>query len=357
MADQNLLNKVHDLSDLELAILICLVAQEHCIIDTDQDSIDELIQELELIAENAFGLSHATIDLSEQTSLDDFAQAILLLEDNPTRSNSPARTRQDSLLYTPPFQPTSRSPLSASFSDSHAIPSIILAKNLDQASKQIQIQALELMRIKRIYTRTSMHSAPKQFLFIAVLADANGPRLAKHLNDYMFISHFHNPEDGFPNLEDLYDDRNSISSVLKKSLTAQPNTPPRISAADIDTLSKLSEHATFAVEVKQYQLNMISFLRLHRAVASGITAAATKHFDKLAKCLAPLHGLSYTTPSLIALAARRIYRHRINVATPENERSMQWGSDIRAVEAVLQGIEPDDIIEDVINKSGLEALL
>lgn len=76
-----------------------------------------------------------------------------------------------------------------------------------------------------------MHSAPKQFLFIAVLANANGPRLAKHLNDYMFISHFHNPEDGFPNLEDLYDDRNSISSVVKKSLTAHPNAPPRISAS------------------------------------------------------------------------------------------------------------------------------
>ena len=42
---------------------------------------------------------------------------------------------------------------------------------------------------------------------------------------------------------------------------------------------------------------------------------------------------------------------------PENERSLQWGSDIRAVEAVLQGIRPDDIIEDVVNRSGLEALL
>ena len=49
MADQNLLSKVHDLSDLELATLICLVAKEHCIIDTDQASIDELIQELELV--------------------------------------------------------------------------------------------------------------------------------------------------------------------------------------------------------------------------------------------------------------------------------------------------------------------
>jgi hypothetical protein len=49
MADQNLLNKVHALSDLELATLICLVAQEHCIIDTDQGSLNELIQELELV--------------------------------------------------------------------------------------------------------------------------------------------------------------------------------------------------------------------------------------------------------------------------------------------------------------------
>jgi hypothetical protein len=49
MADQTLLTKVHELSDLELAALICLVAQEHCIIDTDKDSIDELVQELELV--------------------------------------------------------------------------------------------------------------------------------------------------------------------------------------------------------------------------------------------------------------------------------------------------------------------
>jgi hypothetical protein len=128
------------------------------------------------------------------------------------------------------------------------------------------------------------------------------------------------------------------------------------------------------VEVKQYQLNLIAFLRLHRAVAGGITARATKHFDKLARSvlshrfflstrlthsrsLAPLHGLGYATPSLIALAARRIYRHRIEVVKPENERSMQWGSDIEAVEALLKGVGPDEIIEDVVNKSGVEALL
>lgn len=136
----------------------------------------------------------------------------------------------------------------------------------------------------------------------------------------------------------------------------------------------MSDLTTVSVEVKQYQLNLIAFLRLHRAVAGGITAHATKHFDKLARsvslnqfslnarliysrCLAPLHGLGYATPSLIALAARRIYRHRIDVVKPENERSIQWGSDMEAVEALLKDVGPDEIIEDVVNKSGVEAPL
>jgi hypothetical protein len=96
---------------------------------------------------------------------------------------------------------------------------VIIAKNLDEAPRQVQIQALELMRTKRIFTRTSVQNAPKRFLFVALLAGGEGPRLSKHLNDYMFISHFHDPEDGFPNLEDMYDDGNSISSVVKRSPT------------------------------------------------------------------------------------------------------------------------------------------
>lgn len=49
MADESLIGKIHDLSDLELAALICLVAKEHCIIDTVPDSLDELVDELELV--------------------------------------------------------------------------------------------------------------------------------------------------------------------------------------------------------------------------------------------------------------------------------------------------------------------
>jgi len=64
--------------------------------------------------------------------------------------------------------------------------------------------------------------------------------------------------------------------------------------------------------------------------------------------LAPLHGLSYITPSLVALAARKIYPHRIVITAPENERSMQWGSSLDAVKAVLEGVTVEDVIEEVL---------
>ena len=185
------------------------------------------------VAAKVFGLSHAVIDCSEHTSLDDFAHAILSVDASPTRSVSPMLPRQDSyFLNTPGFQSIARSPQTESFGENKSIANVIIAKNLDEAPKQVQIQALELMRTKRIYTRTSVQSVPKTFLFIALLAGGEGPRLTKHLNEHMFISHFHDPEDGFPNLEELYDDSDSISSVLKKRPDMDTETAllPRISA-------------------------------------------------------------------------------------------------------------------------------
>ena len=49
MADEALIKKIHGLSDIELAALLCLVAEEHCIIDTEPEFLDDLVQELSLV--------------------------------------------------------------------------------------------------------------------------------------------------------------------------------------------------------------------------------------------------------------------------------------------------------------------
>jgi hypothetical protein len=95
-------------------------------------------------------------------------------------------------------------------------------------------------------------------------------------------------------------------------------------------------------------MNIVSFLRMHRAVDKGITPAATRHFEQLMRNLAPLHNIDYVTPALVALAARKVYLHRIHITEPENERSMQWGSDIEAVRSMLQGVGPEEVIDEVL---------
>jgi hypothetical protein len=39
----------------------------------------------------------------------------------------------------------------------------------------------QLIRGKRIFTRTSVQITPKRFLFIALMSVDNGPRLVQHL--------------------------------------------------------------------------------------------------------------------------------------------------------------------------------
>ncbi len=68
----------------------------------------------------------------------------------------------------------------------------------------------------------------------------------------------------------------------------------------------------------------------------------------LGRCLATLHSLNYVTPSLVALAARKVYPHQISITTPENERSMQYGSELAAVTAMLEGTTPEFIIDEVL---------
>ena len=49
MADEELQQKIHGLGDLDLAALLCLMSREHCIVSTEPESLDDLVEELQLV--------------------------------------------------------------------------------------------------------------------------------------------------------------------------------------------------------------------------------------------------------------------------------------------------------------------
>ncbi|KAI0112693.1 hypothetical protein F4776DRAFT_346490 [Hypoxylon sp. NC0597] len=413
MADEDLLSRIHGLEDLDLAALLCLISREHCIVSTEPDELDNLVEELRLVASQTFSLQSAVVDCTPHTTLDDLAIAIQLPPPTPqphlqprspgprSPSVSPLRRRGTESSYLHGYSAaTTEKQYPATATTPPQIANVILAKNLDRAPKDVQIQCLELLRTRRILTRTSVQTAPKQFLFVAVLETGGAARLVSHLNDLFYVSHWHDPEDGFAHLEEQATDGDefggrkggetasldSASSVVRRSFAESTTAPqpsrsrstnnfkggdrataddgsslapsssssvfPSISESDIASLALLARQVNMDVGVLRYLMNIITFLRMHRAVApggGGVTPQATKHFEQLSKCLGALHGLDYVTPSLVGLAVKKVYPHRIRIVTPERERSMQWGSDLAAVEALLEGVNAEYVIEDVLS--------
>lgn len=327
-------SKIQELGDLELAILVCLVAQQHCIFSTNAGTNHELQHELRLICTSTFGLRPAVIECSWSTTVEDFSEGILVetltddfdeaergnflsrptlgVDFTPTRGRSPGRPGSNTL-------------------DERRIADVIITADLDQAPENVQIQALELVRTKRIFTRTAMHSASKDFMMLSI-SSAPEARLNHHLNDLYCMSHYHPEEDGLP-----YRD----GQLSKEAM-------PSFAREEIFELRELAEKARHTPEIAAYMHNICVFMKNSRYIQSGVTATATRQLRVLAKALAPLHGLSYVPPSLVALAVRKIYPHRLSLVTVETERSLQWGSDPAAIREMLDGFTVEDAIEDVL---------
>lgn len=371
---QSFLDNVRDLTDLELAILLSLIAQQHCLISTDDDFIDDLSSELALIASEIFDLTYAVVSLDDSTSVEKFGEAILDQNRNhdfgATDASPHDHLQPPSRLASIDIRAGSIAPSQTSRYDldSRTVANVIIAKNFNYASLDVQIAALELITRRRIYSRTTVHQVPKVFLFIPLVSSSTqNVRLNEHLNDRISISHCHNLDDGFANLEEL--DPHFNNHNVSKNGRSEPNgdkasiysynssqdsthnyrhSSRQIPQTVVDKLRDLGKSASITPEIRRYLQDVVVFLRMAHGVDGGVTPSATIQFVNLARYLAPLHGIDFVTPSLVALAARKIYPHRLLVAKPERDRSMQWGSDIKALGDLLHDLTAEAIIEGVL---------
>ncbi|KAL9113156.1 MAG: hypothetical protein Q9227_002768 [Pyrenula ochraceoflavens] len=221
MSYEALLSHVHDLSDLELAVVLCLIAKEHCLIKADDALLNDLGQELSLIANEVFGLSCAVVSCSEETSIDDFGNAILDQKSSSSEKagedHGTASFNHTSRLGSVNIRAGSTSVHPSADLDNRKVVNIVIARNFNLVNDVIQVQALEavaerrqLIRRKRIFSRTTVHL------------------------DHLFISHTHDPTSGFDHLEsstpyltptvassDSLSTNSSSSSVIRTPLPAQ----------------------------------------------------------------------------------------------------------------------------------------
>jgi hypothetical protein len=314
---------IQQLNDLELAVLASLVAEEHCLFSTNVPSTLELRDELQAVCTYTFGLETASFTCNARTTVDDLNEALLVESHDDTDEMEGLHDKRPTAALGVGFSRIGRSssPSPSSNLESRRIANVVIAADLDMADTGVQVQILELLRTGRVFTRTAMHTAPKDFLFIGIMS-RTGSRLTHHLNDIFCMSHFHASEDGLP-----YTD-----GILERDVD------PSLPNADVVTLRDQARKARMTGEVASYLHNIVLFMRTSRYITSGVTATATKQLRTLASALAPLHGLDYVPPSLVVLV----------LATSSTEKSLQWGSDPIAVARLLENITVEGVIEDVL---------
>lgn len=105
---------------------------------------------------------------------------------------------------------------------------------------------------------------------------------------------------------------------------------------------------TIIADIKRYMQNIVVFLRTHRLIRRGVPTKSVKDFELLVKALCILHDYEFATPSIVAIAARKVFPLKIELCEPEDEPSLNYGSDINIISNWLKKWDQDLIIEDVL---------
>ncbi|QIW94596.1 hypothetical protein AMS68_000114 [Peltaster fructicola] len=314
--------KIDHLNDIELTILASLISGDHCTFSKDDSDGVDLYDALRSACRTTFDLEPAGLQCSPATTIDELNDSLL-----QTRASSLYHAMDSYDVAQYDRRPTApRLTSDDSLAERKVIANAVILHHLDEASHGVQAQIIELLRTRRMFTRNSMYTAPKDLLLIATLSTPDA-RLSYHLNDMMASSQVYHQE---------------------QHARSFPTNAPSISQEEVERLRLQAAKVRLTAEVDAYLYNLVLCMRLSRYVEGGVSATATRQMRALCKALATMHGIDFVTPSLVMLAARQIYPHRLILATAATEKSLQWGSDPLAVQELLQNSSVAEVINDVI---------
>ncbi|KAK9469680.1 hypothetical protein V1512DRAFT_15343 [Lipomyces arxii] len=339
--------------ELFVAILAALVGKQHAIVTVGQKNyLDFVEQMILLIGSNIFGFKTRSVTCTSSTTTEEFINAMLIQSESAPGMFSP--------LPTPSYESSTEMPWNGLKMDAtdemrvllqqrqrefthrgHKFPNLLVIRDLDLSSNYVQSQILEIIRTKKLITAKGVFLTPPSFLIIPLCLKTNSKlHLFPYLLDHFCLSHYYEPADA--------DDFECTSETLTRTPELRSDNPQELfTAKEIDLLSNHASSVVISPEIRRYMHDIIVFLRMHRATRGGISARSSRDFEILIKCLCPLHHVGYAIPTIVVIAARKVFGHRINMATAAEDRSVLYGSDPKAVGQFLQEWTPDLVLDDI----------
>ncbi|VVT54103.1 uncharacterized protein SAPINGB_P003908 [Magnusiomyces paraingens] len=359
--------------ELLITVLSSFITRQNIVVTADNSEASSYVQcWLELIASNILGIEDvATIRFKPTTVWADVEDALLSMGELRRMKNEMQQHRENSNTLTTTTTTTTTStqdvesasrksssmilPARTTSHTSHkkqrqGLPRFIIMKDLDRASREIQSLVVQGLVTKTVFCNGVEYPFPNTNSLVVSLINLKRGQgvegLMPHLKDLFFFRHHVSLEDssGIPL---------SKEEIRERSLRLPNIAPAQLVSKDmIDEAVSQIGRIVIIPEIKIYMQDIVVFLRTHRLVQAGrgVSPKGVKDFEKLLRIMCVVHGNEYATPSLVALAARKLFPLKVDMCRlPEYEPTLHYGSDIKLVTQWMKKWDAELIIDDVLN--------
>ncbi|KAG5366546.1 hypothetical protein CJU89_0979 [Yarrowia sp. B02] len=220
--------------------------------------------------------------------------------------------------------------------DKQLMPFLIL-RNVASLSNECQALLLEVLQTGKTTYRGVTYSKPPGFLLLSV--SKNDVYMFEYLRDEFFVYH-----------ECHVDSEVNIGQLIESISEERTASPPLMTAADIKMLHDKASKVSIVAELQRYMQDIIVHIRCHRVVARAIKPKAARDFTLFVRHMCVLNDSDFATPSVIAVAARKLLPSSVHIASPEFEPSLAYGSDYKLIEEYITSWDGALVVEDVLNR-------
>lgn len=216
------------------------------------------------------------------------------------------------------------------------VPFLIL-RNVSSLSNECQALLLQLLQSGKTTYRGVTYTKPPGFVLLSV--SKNDVYMFEYLRDEFFVYH-----------ECHVDSEVDISRLMQSISEERTATTPLMTVGDIKKLHEKALQVTIVAELLRYMQDIIVHIRCHRVVARAIKPRAVRDFSLFVRLMCVLNGSEYATPSVIAVAARKLLPSAVHIASPDFEPSLAYGSDYKLIEEYVTSWDGALVVEDVLNR-------
>eukprot|EP00833_Pecoramyces_ruminatium_P017443 jgi/Orpsp1_1/1191475/evm.model.d7180000086104.1 len=205
------------------------------------------------------------------------------------------------------------------------LPNVIIVENMDNASPIIQDAILQLLVKKKLFN----NEFPKPFIIISLIskADIQNNVITRLLNN-TFLYH-------------------RIKGNIAHNVPIYLSNDALITEEEINTLIEATKKITSSKYIDIYIRNIMTGIRTHPLISSGVPVNATKDLILASKALSALFDQTYMTIDHIQIALKHVLSHRMNLAHLSVHAS-------KKLKEQCINITSENILADVLNKLSIK---